>query len=532
MDSSKIKTILVSALAAFAALYLGIAAATAQVEAVLWIVGAGGVTVCFILGRRIWLLLPFMTSLALTLPVQGNFSTGLIGQLLVLGFCGLLFLMRKLPMQGRFTELEFWNLLFLLCVVQVYIRNPVGLNLFGGENIGGKPYVMFAITVASAFLISILRVPPHELKWYVRAVMLGSWINFSLGAIGKLVPGIGMFLGASFANDVEQSQDLSDRSAIDEGAANRVGFVRSISTNLANWVSSRISPLKACFMPLWAPLVGFSLLAAAVSGFRSQFAAVGLTFLIGIFYRGGFRHLFLASVLGVSVLSVLGLVNLVNPLPPNIQRSLTFLPGTWDQRYKKDTAQSTEWRMQMWIDALSSNRYIKNHILGDGLGMTAEQWRRAHSSATSVGNVDAHRESAMQSGDYHSGPVQTIRTVGYVGLVVLLVGLLRLAVHTHRQIERCRDTEWFPVALFIGNIYIWYAFSWTFIIGTFLSGATVLLMGGAMIRLLQNNLPLPAYVVKRREPYILKSHRQRLAEAEPPARLMSQGGAISDRPCP
>ena len=122
MDSSKIKLIIILALALFGALYLGIAAATAQMEAVLWVVGGLGLTICIALGRRIWVLMPFMTSIGLVLPIQGNFSTMFIAQILVIGFCSILFLMRKLPMIIRFTELEFWSLMFILCVVQVYLR--------------------------------------------------------------------------------------------------------------------------------------------------------------------------------------------------------------------------------------------------------------------------------------------------------------------------------------------------------------------------------------------------------------------------
>jgi hypothetical protein len=172
--------------------------------------------------------------------------------------------------------------------------------------------------------------------------------------------------------------------------------------------------------------------------------------------------------------------------------------------------------MQMWIDALSSDRYIKNRLLGDGLGMTAEQLAKAEAlrdaKETGRGGFDNHRESAMISGDYHSGPVQTIRTCGYVGMFILLFGMIRLAVHAHRQIMRCRNTEWFPTALFIGNSYVWFAFGWTFIFGSFVGGATALLMGTGLIRLLENNLPLPAYVPRSRQPYVLPSrHAPRAA---------------------
>ncbi len=503
MDSSKIKLAIIFMLALFGALYLGIAAATAQIEAVLWVVGGLGLTFCLVMGRRMWLMLPFTSSLGLVLPISGNFSSHLLAQTAFIGMCLVLFLMRKLPMRIKFGEMEFWCLLFLLCVTQAYMRNPVGLNIFGSSTVGGKPYALFIITVVTASLVSIQSVPPKELVWFVRLTMLGAWLNFSFGALGKVFPGIGYYMGASFATDVAQETNLSKRHAVDEGQAGRVSFVRQISTDLAAWVCCKVPPLKACFHPLWAPLIGFTLLAGAFSGFRSQFAAVALTYVVGILYRGGLRHLILSSLIVSAGLVLLGLVNLVHPLPPNVQRSLTMLPGTWEERYKDDTQQSTDWRIQMWIDALSSNRYIQNRTLGDGLGMTLEQLEKANalrdSAAVGAGGLDMHRESMMIAGDYHSGPVQTIRTVGYLGLVVLMIGLTRLAVHAHRQIMRCRDTEWYSVALFVGNVYLWYLLSWTFIIGSFSTGATMLLMGTAFIKLLENNLPLPAYGRRLRE---------------------------------
>ena len=115
---------------------------------------------------------------------------------------------------------------------------------------------------------------------------------------------------------------------------------------------------------------------------------------------------------------------------------------------------------------------------------------------------DLHRESILISGDYHSGPVQTIRTCGYLGLAVLVCGLVRVAVHAHRQILRSRGTEWYPVVIFICLTYIVLPFSWVFIFGTFSGGASGLLMGAAMVRMLQKNLPIPPYVRNRNHGFV------------------------------
>ncbi len=271
------------------------------------------------------------------------------------------------------------------------------------------------------------------------------------------------------------------------------------------------------FHPVWAILIFSTLAAAAVSGYRSQLATVCATYIVGTYYRGGLRSLLVAGFLGAMAIVLLALTNLIAPLPPNVQRALTFLPGTWEERYKRDSEQSSEWRMEMWKEVLTSERYIKNKWLGDGLGFSSEQLQQMaalqDSTATGIGGWDAHRESAMIAGDYHSGPVQTIRTIGYVGLLILLIGLFRVSVHAHRQIERCRNTEWFGTALFFGNTWIWMPVSWVFVFGSFTGGVAGLLLGTAMTRLLENNLPLPPYVVRRREPYILK--RQSAGQARP-----------------
>jgi len=183
MDSNKIKAIIIGALAAFGALYLGIAAATAQLEAVAWIVGGLILTVCLALGRRIWLLLPLMTGIRLVLPLPGSFSTVLLTQLLVIGFLTLLFLTRRLPLEFRVTELELICLLYLCAVIQVYLRNPVGLNIFGGQMVGGKAYFIFGVSFATAAFLSILRIDPNDLKWWVRLSIIGALTNFGLGLI-------------------------------------------------------------------------------------------------------------------------------------------------------------------------------------------------------------------------------------------------------------------------------------------------------------------------------------------------------------
>lgn len=495
MDSNKIKVLLVVIIAAFAAIYLGISAATAQFETVAWVLGGATLATCLLLGRKIWLLIPFLGAVELTLNIPGQPSTILLAQILVIGFSSLLLLMRRLPFRLGVTELECWIVLLTLFVVQVYARNPVGFSLFGTSSVGGKPYVLFLITLITALLLSGLRVSHKELKTALVLSILGGVINFGVSLIGRFVPSIGVWTGAA-----KLGAGMTDYSnageAVDSGRATRENFLSTFARNLSLWISTFKSPLKACFHPVWAPFILLAIVAAGLSGFRNAVAMVGLTYFIGICYRGGFIQVMIAILGGISALVVLALVNSVAPLPANIQRSLSFLPGTWEQRYVQDAEGSTEWRIEIWKEVLTTDRWIENKILGDGLGFSARELAYQASIADGynmgrgLSGFDFQRESILANGDYHSGPIQTVRVIGYAGLVVLLLFQIRLAVHAHRQIIRCKSTEWFPLALFFGIPLVWNPIFFIFIFGDFRTGAATLLLGSGMIRMLQNNLPL------------------------------------------
>ncbi len=125
-------------------------------------------------------------------------------------------------------------------------------------------------------------------------------------------------------------------------------------------------------------------------------------------------------------------------------------------------------------------------------------------SRAGVSGFEAHRESVLASGDYHSGPVSTIRVIGYIGLAVFLLAQIRLAAHAHRQILRCKGTEWFSLALIIGIPLIWGPLFFVFIFGDFKNGAALFLLSVGMLRLLENNLPLPAYAKRSLSPVLLQ----------------------------
>jgi hypothetical protein len=248
---------------------------------------------------------------------------------------------------------------------------------------------------------------------------------------------------------------------------------------------------------------------AAGSGYRNVVATVGIYYLIAIAYRGGFMSVLTAALASVFGLGALALFNLAVPLPGNWQRALSPFPGTWEERHVEAADVSTEWRVEMWKEALFTDFWIQNKLFGDGLGFSRRELVMMEAMDTgqafeSLGSgLSAQQETMMITGGYHSGPVQTIRTVGYVGLAILMLAMIRVAVHGHREVLRCRGTEWYPVALFMVIPSIALPFVFTFVFGEFKSATTQVFFAYGMISLMKRNLPLPAYAKTVRKAYIL-----------------------------
>ncbi|MGE9270333.1 MAG: hypothetical protein ACQKBU_05970, partial [Verrucomicrobiales bacterium] len=489
-DSQKLKAAAIVVVAIFLALYLGVSVATAQFETVAWVVGVATLLICALMGHRIWMLIPLLGSLNFTLAVPGSPSTTQLSQILVIGFSFMLFLMRRLPFRLRVSEIEVWCFITLFCVVQVYLRNPVGLNIMGASAVGARPYAYFALTFMAAFLFLGLRVNERDLKWLFPLTVTGGCLGFAMSVFGYFVPSIGAYYGAVNVT--------GDRQIVRTGAeqATRVGFLGNFARNLALWIAAKVSPLRASFHPLWLMPILIAFACAAGSGYRNVLAYIGLTFLAGIFYRDGLKGLIISAIVGIVALISLVLLNSIVSLPLNAQRALSFLPGNWDSRVVRDAENSTDWRVDMWKEALFTENWIENKVLGDGLGMSARevQWigtlkATMMNSKLREGDLTLQQEIMMASGDYHSGPVHLVRVIGYVGLILVLLAMFRIAVHGHRQILRARGTSWYPLALLIGIPTIVSPLYFVFVFGSFAGAMGIVLTGGSMVRLLENNMP-------------------------------------------
>lgn len=489
-------------LSAFAlAIWLGVSIVTNQSETIIKVGAALLILTCIFLGRKIWLLLIFFT--ALNVPLIRGFGTIELGQALFIGFTFAIVLLRRQPFNFKLGEKEYWLIALAVLVIQVYLRNPVGLNMFGATSVGARPYYMVGSAFLSSFILGNIVVRPEEIKASFKLAILGSFLGIGLTALRMRGTSSVAFEQGQFGDDT---------------TAARIGSFGNLANAIAKLVTAFKSPLKGMFHPFWAPVILLSLVAAAMSGYRNSVASIGLIYLVGMAYRGGFVSVFVSVVTGSVFLATLALINSTSPLPGNIQRALSPFPGTWEEKYVEAAEQSTEWRIDMWKEALFTEYWIQNKLLGDGLGLTRrelslmEDLKAGGLLGKGSSGMTLQQEAMMISGGYHSGPVQTIRTIGYVGLFVLILAMIRIAVHAHRQIIRCRGTEYYPVALYFGIPAIVAPMFFTFIVGDFGGDVSALFLSYGLISILEKNLPLPPYAKQIHTPFVFVNRNLKSGE--------------------
>ena len=173
-----IRAVIIFVIGSSLALILGIGIVTDQTQTLLKFAAVGTLLFCAMLGHRIWLLMVVLS--AFSFPLFRGFSTQQLGQVLFVGFGMLLLLMRRLPIRFQFGELEWWRLLVGLCIVQVYLRNPVGLGMFGTSSVGGKAYFLSGLAFVASWIYGSMKVPAKELKWAMNLSLLCSFLGIPI----------------------------------------------------------------------------------------------------------------------------------------------------------------------------------------------------------------------------------------------------------------------------------------------------------------------------------------------------------------
>ncbi|PQJ28093.1 hypothetical protein [Rubritalea profundi] len=481
-----IKNIAVIIAALLIAVFLGQWVVTDPKLAGITIAIFGAIGLFFALGKNVWMLIFVGSSLSMSFPfIPGGFTSRELALLFVIGCSVLLLVTRKISIRLQMTSLEWVAMLLCLFILQAYMRNPVGINMFGSEYVGGRPYFNCVIALIGGVVLASTQTNLATIKrlywWSLLSMGFSACIHVAAHVSGTIASYTGRVFGVygKLADPITQ---------VDNGRSGRNSGGSKVAHFCSRWLAASVSPLRALFHPLWAAVLLASLVGAGVSGFRNVIASTVLTLALATFYWGGMRAVIKATCISGVLYFLLNVVNLMTPLPASIQRSLSFLPGTWEELHIEDANASTDWRLEMWKEALLGDVYIENKWIGDGLGIRRDNLAYMEEmSYAAVLSDEMSQERAMIAGDYHSGPVSTIAVIGYIGLIFVIIALIMVANRAHRLILHSRGKAYFREVLFFCIPMVWLPVFFLFIFGDVKSVFGIIFINIGLIRMLERN---------------------------------------------
>jgi hypothetical protein len=238
-------------------------------------------------------------------------------------------------------------------------------------------------------------------------------------------------------------------------------------------------------------LMFLALFFVGMAGFRNSLFQAGFYILLATYLWDKGLGVFRMAVILAAALALAIALQTIHPLPNSIQRSLSFIPGPWSEQIKEGSKESTDWRVEMWKIALTTDRYIKNKWIGDGFGFSALELQIMQSANFGgVGFIgeDAQKEAFMVQGSFHSGPLSSIRFAGYIGLLAILMMLVAIAVYAVNMLKLAWNTPYRPLAILLVLGAVYGPFVFILIFGEYRDTLPTTFFSCGMLKMLHNSL--------------------------------------------
>ena len=451
------------------------------------------ISIVFGLGKSIYILIPIcwmLTGKISILPLPFD-----VRELTII-LCGIFyiscFIFKKKDYKISYSIIDLWIWINLTYLLIGFLRNPVGIAALGGSTrVGGKPYVDVLLALMAYLMLGRFNISASTLKKLPSTVLIISSIIALVAAISISFPSVSGIIG-NFYSEFHGSYQEGGEELV--AGQTRFVFTAVPGQLLVLYIICKINPTHL-LMPgnvrfLIVYLSGIILI--LLSGFRNGIIISMAYTLISSILRervvGAVKVLFI--IISIAIVGILISYTSLS-LPFTFQRALCFLPGNWDPVATLDAKESSEWRFEMWRLALSSDKYIKNKLFGDGFGFLRVDFERGLDMMYGRGQLnesDVKQEMFLLDGDYHSGPVGSIRFVGIVGLFLFLQLLYLMFRMALELIHKALRTEFEFCTLFYCIPILLSPFIFIFIFGDFRKDLVATLFNIGMLKMLERSL--------------------------------------------
>jgi hypothetical protein len=474
---------------------IGSAVGSSDMRMVAGVIAAIPVVIIFVkLKTNIWVLIPISWYLSGRLPwLPLPFTVRDLCMMTVIFFFTLFLATRVVPWKRKTGLLDYLIYINLAYLATVYVRNPAGFWAMQTSVVGGRPYFEIALAFGAFLILSRVQINDLIARIFPIFFVIPAWCVAVLDVVARLAPQLAyplamMYSGVS-AGGVTGA--IQQEARLGETRMTGLQFA-GLSSVLALCAKFNPITLISPLHPFRTLLFGVALLAIFLSGFRSVILFAMVAFLLATVLRGGVKDLWLA---GAGML--LGLVALISvqgtlvQLPLTVQRTLSWLPGDWNQQAVADAEGSTRWRVEMWGWAWNDDRILRDRTWGQGFGLSIDDMNLIASSLMAgqgggslLGGSD--RENFMITGSFHSGPLSTIKYIGVVGLALYYPLMCYMAVVAWRLCKRARETTALTLALFVAIPVIYEPFNFVVVFGGLDSNYPQLLFWAGLLNMTSN----------------------------------------------
>ena len=368
---------------------------------------------------------------------------------------GLSILHRTINSEARFLSAPSitWPLIFLAAVVlfTAKLTGGIGLHSLGNETSGGKSYVLLLMGILGYFALTAQRIPPKRVVLYVSLFFFCGCTAF-IGDMAPHLPGSFRFIFAFFPMN----------GGLEESGLGQLDFhARYVGTGLVGmtlfyYLMARYG-VRGIFLAgrLWRPAV-LALAGAMIlmGGFRSAVLLCAAIFISQCYLERLHQTKVFPAFIFAGVIAVVLLVPFAQHLPFFFQRSLAFLPLKLNREAVAQAQSTTDWRLQIWLDALPTvPQYL---VLGKGYALSQNELAMAKDATQFRFNTDL--QSVDLVGAYHSGPLSVVIYFGIWGVIALLwfwIASLRALYANYRYGDpSVRIINIFLLSYFIAKIFL------------------------------------------------------------------------------
>lgn len=448
--------------------------------------------VLFSVGDNYWMFIPLTAGLegAFTfLPLPLNLQE--LGCCSAFGIFVAYSVFKKTRTHAKLSWLDIILTINIAYLLTVWARNPVGFNSMGGEMVGGRPYFTTLVAYLGYLVIRRVRAPVRLLYWLPALIILPHFLIDLVNLITQFYPKLGVAI-LPFYSGVDISAIGNTGGIQDDTRLISLGKLgRTIIQSMVSYYppATFLHPSRYyLIVPFLAAFVMIGL-----SGYRSELFGAATSVGISSVLRRRKRDLVVYAASGiVGIMLIAGVHQSGFSVPIPIQRALSFLPLNWDARATQNAEDSNEWRFEMWEEALKPNStIIRNKLLGDGFGFSALEWSiiRDETFGHGTGFVGAGGlEAYIIKGSFHSGPISSIRYVGFVGLALFMWLQLYFLFHVVKLVPRALNSRFMPLAIYIGIWVVYKPFEFIFIFGAYEADIGRVIGYAGLARLLENSM--------------------------------------------